>query len=230
MKGYKAFNNNLTCLDYQFTIDNTHTFDGKPILCEQGFHFCTTLEDVVKYYHNPTMRVFEIEASGIITNANNDCSKRACSEIRLVKEISLDEVMLSITKSEPAFWWAEEIGNEDTMINYINESKWAYKWAYCIGNEDIMIDKITESEWALYWAYYIGNQDIMINRITDSEYACYWARNIGNQDTMISKINESKYAYYWARDIGNQDIMKSRVTESVWIEKWNDIFPNDKII
>ena len=138
MKGYKAFNNDLTCRDYQFTIDEPNTFDGTPILCEQGFHFCTDLQDVVKYYHNPDMRVFEIEASGIITDAKEDCSKRACSEITLVKEVSLNEVMLSIT--------------------------------------------------------------------------------------------ESKYAYYWARDIGNKDIMKSRVTESVWIEKWNDIFPNDKII
>ncbi len=206
MKGYKAFNNNLICLDYQFTIDNTHTFDGKPILCEQGFHFCTTLEDVVKYYHNPTMRVFEIEATGIITNANNDCSKRACSEIRLVKEISLDEVMLSITKSEPAFWWAEEIGNEDTMINHIEDSEWAFRWAMNIGNQDIMIDRITESEWAFYWAWNIGNQDIMINHITESEYAFYWANNIGNKD-----------------------IMKSRVTEPNWIEKWNNRFPNNKI-
>ena len=100
MKGYKAFNQDLTCLDYQFTTDETHTFNDTPILCSKGFHFCTTLEDVVKYYHSPTMRVFEIEASGIITNAKSDCSKRACSEITLVKELTLDEVMLSITESE----------------------------------------------------------------------------------------------------------------------------------
>lgn len=37
MKGYKAFDKDLTCLGYQFTTDDAHTFDGKPILCEQGF-------------------------------------------------------------------------------------------------------------------------------------------------------------------------------------------------
>ncbi len=31
MKGYKAFNNNLTCFCYQYTTDNIHTFDGTPI-------------------------------------------------------------------------------------------------------------------------------------------------------------------------------------------------------
>ncbi len=206
MKGYKAFKSNLTCRDYQFTIDEPHTFGGKPILCMKGFHFCTTLEDVVKYYHNPTMRVFEIEASGVITEAKSDCSKRACSEIRLVKEISLDEVMLSITKSEPAFYWAKNIGNRD-----------------------IMIDRITESEWAYWWASNIGNQDIMINHITESKYACYWAKKIGNQDIMINRITDSEYACYWANNIGNKDIMKSRITEPKWIDRWNNLWANDKI-
>ena len=96
MKGYKAFNKDLTCRGYQFTTDNTHTFDGTPVLCSQGVHFCTDLQDIVKYYHQSNMRVFEIEASGIITDAKDGCSKRACSEIRLIKEISLNEVMLSI--------------------------------------------------------------------------------------------------------------------------------------
>ncbi len=43
MKGYKAFKSNLTCRDYQFTINETHVFDGKPVLCAKGFHFCTDL-------------------------------------------------------------------------------------------------------------------------------------------------------------------------------------------
>ena len=207
MKGYKAFNPDLTCRDYHFTTDNTHTFDDEPILCVKGFHFCATLEDVVKYYCSPDMRVFEIEASGMITNAKDDCSKRACSEIKLVKEISLDEVMLSITKSEPAYRWARGIGNKDIMIDKITESKWAYRWARSVGNGDIMIDKITESKWAYYWATDIGNQDIMVDRITDS-----------------------KWAYRWAMYIGNQDIMKSRVTEPYWINIWwNCSFPYNKI-
>ena len=154
MKGYKAFESNLTCLDYQFTTTQTHKFGGTPVLCRQGFHFCTDLQDVVKYYHNPDMRVFEIEASGVITEAKDNCSKRACSEITLVKEISLDEVMLSITKSEPAYWWAYYIGNRDIMISKIKESEWAYKWALNIGNRDIMKSLVTEHYWIEKWNSY----------------------------------------------------------------------------
>ena len=182
MKGYKAFESNLTCLDYQFSTTQTHTFVSKPILCRQGFHFCTDLQDVVKYYHNPTMRVFEIEASGIITNAKEDCSKRACSEITLVKEISLDEVRLSITKPEPAYKWAKGIGNKDIMINKITESEWAYRWARDIGNKDIMKSRITESAWAYMWARDIGNQDIMKSRVTESEWIEKWNNRFPNNE------------------------------------------------
>ena len=161
MKGYKAFNNDLTCKGYQFTTNRLHVFDGKPMLCEQGFHFCTTLEDVVRYYHSPDMRVFEIEAGGTITNVKTDCSKRACSEIKLVKELSLDEVMLSITKSEPAYKWACKISNKDVMINHITESKWAYLWATRIGNKDIMKSRVTKPFWIQWWNDWFPNDKII---------------------------------------------------------------------
>ena len=210
MKGYKAFNPDLTCLGYQFTANRTHIYHGKPILCKQGFHFCTTLEDIVKYSHQPDMRVFEIEAGGTITGTEDDCSKRACSEIRLIKEISLNEVMFSITKPQTAYLWAKKIGDKDIMINRI-------------------ANRITESKWAYEWARDIGNQDIMINYITDSQFSFWWAEGIGNQDIMIDRITESEYAYKWAKNIGNKDIMKPKVTEPYWIKEWNYWFTNDEI-
>lgn len=183
MKGYKAFNPDLTCLGYQFNIDDIHVFKKKPVLCRQGFHFCTTLEDVVKYYLFPNMRVFEIEATGIITEAKKDCSKRACNEIKLIKEISLEDVAHSITVSE-----------------------WAYMWARCIGNRDIMISKINESEYAFEWAIDIGNIDIMIDRITDSEYACKWVEYIGNKDIMKLRVTERKWIKLWNKKFPNDQI------------------------
>ena len=161
MKGYKAFKNNLTCFGYQFTTTQTHIFDGEPILCKQGFHYCTTLEDVVKHYNEPDMRVFEIEATGIITDAKADCSKRACSEIKLVKELSLDEVMLNITKSELAYRWARWIGNQDIMIDRITESGNAYYWAKLIGNRDIMKSRVTKSYWIEKWNNFFPSDQII---------------------------------------------------------------------
>ena len=40
MKGYKAFNKDLQCRDYQFVVGSVFTKEGKLEICSNGFHFC----------------------------------------------------------------------------------------------------------------------------------------------------------------------------------------------
>lgn len=169
MKGYKAFESDLKCRNYQFSEGENHVFNGNVILCRSGFHFCTELQDVVKYYRKPTMRVFEIEANGTITDAKNDCSKRACSEIKLVKELTLTEVRDSITRSQYAFYWAGDIGVQEEMKTKITDSEYAYHWARAIGDQEHMKTKITDSEWAYMWAKYIGDKEYMLEKFPELE-------------------------------------------------------------
>ncbi len=168
--GYKVFNKDFTCRDYDFQgVGTTHSYEGTPVLCKSGFHFCTTLQDCFKYYDTtPDMIICEVTATGY-TDAKGDCSKRTCRSLSIIRQMPLDEVAQRIT-----------------------DSKYAYYWAKNIGNKDIMIDRITESEYAYWWAMDIGNQDIMINRITDSKYAYRWARYIGNQDIMTARYPDIK--------------------------------------
>ncbi len=168
IKGYKVFDNGLKCRDYDFNqVGSTHTYKGEPVLCESGFHFCTTLQDCFKYYDiTPSMIICEVSATGY-TDAKEDCSKRTCQTLAITRQMSFDEV-----------------------IPHITDSQYAYFWAIYIGNQDIMIDRITDSKYAYYWAKYIGNQDIMIDRITDSKYAYLWAMDIGNQGIMIDRFPE----------------------------------------
>jgi hypothetical protein len=197
--GYKVFEPDFTCRDYDFKgVGSTHTYEWTPVLCESGFHFCTTLQDCFKYYNiTPHMIVCEVQATGY-TDAEEGCSKRTCQSLSIIRQMPLDEVAQHITDSE-----------------------YAYRWARFIGNKDIMIDRVTESEWAYYWAWYIGNRDTMIDCITDSEWAYLWARDIGNRDIMIDRITESQWAYYWARDIGNKGIMINRIIDSKsYIKRW----------
>ncbi len=203
--GYKVFNHDFTCRGYDFNgVGTTHTYEGTPVLCESGFHFCTTLEDCFKYYDiTPHMIICEVQATGY-TDAEEDCSKRTCQRLSIIRRMPLDEVAQHITDSEYAYRWARVIGNRDIMINRITDSENAYRWAMYIGNTDIMIDRVTDSKYAYLWARDIGNKDIMINHITDSKWAYYWARDIGNRDIMINRVTESEYAYYWAMDIGNK--------------------------
>jgi hypothetical protein len=168
IKGYKVFNNGLKCRDYYFNqVGSTHTYEGEPVLCESGFHFCTTLQDCFRYYSiTPSMIICEVSATGY-TDAKSDCSKRSCQTLTITRQMTFDEV-----------------------IPHITDSHYAYYWAKYIGNTDIMIDRITNSQHAYTWAIYIGNKDIMIDRITDSNDAYHWAKDIGNKDIMIARFPE----------------------------------------
>ena len=50
MRGFKAFDKNLTCRGFQYEIGHTYEFDGEPIPCKQGFHFCKSITECYNYY------------------------------------------------------------------------------------------------------------------------------------------------------------------------------------
>ena len=50
MKGYKVFNSDFKCRDMQFSENTEFSINVKPILCEQGFHFCEFAGDCFNYY------------------------------------------------------------------------------------------------------------------------------------------------------------------------------------
>ena len=90
MKGYKAFNKDLQCRDYQFVVGSVFTKEGKLEICSNGFHFCEKLKDIFEYYPK-TMdtRVCEVEALGeVITEGD----KSVTSSIRITRELSREEI------------------------------------------------------------------------------------------------------------------------------------------
>lgn len=62
--GYKATEKDMTCLDYKFTIGDVYTVDGEVEECKNGFHLCTELKDVFKYYsiYKKPFRYFKVRA------------------------------------------------------------------------------------------------------------------------------------------------------------------------
>ena len=88
MKGYKAFNKDLTCRDMQYEIGKEYTFDGEPIPCRQGFHFCETIADCYEFYPmSDDTRICEVEALGDIAE---DGVKRVTNRIKVIAEILSD--------------------------------------------------------------------------------------------------------------------------------------------
>ena len=47
---FKGFEHDLSCRGFQYEIGKTYVFDGPPLKCVQGFHYCTSLRDVFIYY------------------------------------------------------------------------------------------------------------------------------------------------------------------------------------
>ncbi len=104
MKGYKVFNSDWTCYDgFQYEVGKTYEMDDEPIICKQGFHFCTDPKDCFRYYHFwDDIKIAEVEALGDIDIESND-SKCCTNKIKIVKELSLKDAKIeteTIEKSE----------------------------------------------------------------------------------------------------------------------------------
>lgn len=87
MKGYKAFDSDLTCHGFQYEIGKEYTFDGAPIICKQGFHFCGDLVDCYDYYPTTdSTRICEVEVLGDVVSGD-DGLKFCTNRIKIIREI-----------------------------------------------------------------------------------------------------------------------------------------------
>lgn len=90
MKGYKAFNSDLTCRGFQYEIGGTYTLEkpDKLKICENGFHFCPTIGACYNYYPpKETTRICEVEALGEIQKSDEG-DKMVTDKIKIVGEIT----------------------------------------------------------------------------------------------------------------------------------------------
>ena len=100
MKGYKVFNPDWTCRGFQFEIGEIYEEDVTPLCCSRGFHFCIELKDCFSYYpFDPNNKVAEIEALGEI-DAESDENKHCTNKIKIVREISWEEVLKMVNTGE----------------------------------------------------------------------------------------------------------------------------------
>lgn len=93
MKGYKAFNSDLTCRGFQYEIGKEYKLKGKPIICKKGFHFCESIDACYSYYlGDGKTRICEVEALGKVVQSGD---KFATDKIRIIREIPMREAHLN---------------------------------------------------------------------------------------------------------------------------------------
>ena len=88
MKGYKGFDKDLKCHNFQYEIGKTYETD-KAKLRESGFHFCEAPLDVLRYYGNRDGNRFcEVTADKVSEETGED-TKRVAKELTVGAEIGL---------------------------------------------------------------------------------------------------------------------------------------------
>jgi len=102
MKGYKAFNADLTCRDFQYEVGRIYETDEQISLCEQGFHFCRNLSDVYNYYPlSDDTRICEVVALGKI---ETDGVKYVTNKIKISREIKSKAIKhANVNKTEVGY-------------------------------------------------------------------------------------------------------------------------------
>jgi hypothetical protein len=91
MKGYKVFNGDWTCMNFQYEVGKTYELAEPIEVCRRGFHFCEKIIDCFDYYSfSPINKVAEVDVLGSIkTNGNKSCTNK----IKIVREIAWGEVL-----------------------------------------------------------------------------------------------------------------------------------------
>ena len=93
IKGYKVFNPDWTCRNFQYEVGKTFEEDVTPKCCDRGFHFCTKASDCFNYYRfNPENKVAEVLALGMVDTESGD-TKCCTNKIQIVREISWQELL-----------------------------------------------------------------------------------------------------------------------------------------
>ena len=91
--GFKVFNPDWTCRDFQYEVGKTYTMEDSPVCCQQGFHFCLNAADCFSYYSfDPSNKVAKIIALGDM-DSEDDSSKCCTNKLQIVREIPWDEVL-----------------------------------------------------------------------------------------------------------------------------------------
>jgi hypothetical protein len=91
MKGYKVFNPDWTCREFQYEVGKTYEHDGELQVCGGGFHFCEKAVDCFNYYSfDPNNKVAEVEAVGDVLT---DGDKSVTNKLVIVREVEWSELL-----------------------------------------------------------------------------------------------------------------------------------------
>ena len=91
MYGFKGFDKNLKCKEFQYKVGKTYKADSISI-CSKGFHFCKNIDDVSKYYDDEDTRICLVRGIGEFQEEED----KVCFEsIEIIRELTKKDIKLT---------------------------------------------------------------------------------------------------------------------------------------
>lgn len=97
---YKGFDENFSCLGFQYEVGKEYHITGDLEICKNGFHACEDLSDTFNYYRMENSRFAIVKLWGDVLYGNN---KVCASNIEIVKELSLKDIVECYAASKTGF-------------------------------------------------------------------------------------------------------------------------------
>lgn len=114
VKGYKGFDKNLRCRDFQYEIGKEYETE-RAELCREGFHFCENPHDVLNYYSAGEGNRFAVVEASEVSDEKEDDSKRVSKRISVKAEISVFEICrIAVSAFFENFGFKKKIESADT--------------------------------------------------------------------------------------------------------------------
>jgi len=85
IKGYKGFDKDMKCRDFQYEVGKEYE-EPEAVICESGFHFCENPLDILSYYDLCDTEFAKVEATGKTVGHDED-SKHSTTKIKITAKL-----------------------------------------------------------------------------------------------------------------------------------------------
>ena len=113
--GYKGFDKDWKCRDFQYEVGKEYEYDGDIKLCDKGFHFCENPHNVLKYYSAGEGHKFAVVEASEVSEEREKDSKRVAKRLKIKAEISVFEICkIAVSAFFENFGFKKKIESADT--------------------------------------------------------------------------------------------------------------------
>ena len=118
MKGYKALSKESKAVygnNMQYELGVWYKMEGEIIPCKKGYHYFDNIRDIFHLFCGYNYDIYEIESKGNIIKDNDIYyeGKYVCSEIKLIRKLTQDEINKYIEENLDKL-----INDENCIVKY----------------------------------------------------------------------------------------------------------------